>query len=160
MLLLTNISAAVILNISLDDITDADVTAAAINVAVTNAAANETDLTGREQRMESIALTEAVYYILLSLDTPLHGYGIMQNAERLSGGRVRLAAGTLYGALNTLLEKGWIKALPGSHSSRKKEYQITEAGRSVVMAEIRRLRELLHNGEEITGGWKNEEDNS
>lgn len=160
MLLLTNISAAVILNISLDDITDADVTAAAINVAVTNAAANETDLTGREQRMESIALTEAVYYILLSLDTPLHGYGIMQNAERLSGGRVRLAAGTLYGALNTLLEKGWIKALPGSNSSRKKEYQITEAGRSVVMAEIRRLRELLHNGEEITGGWKNEEDNS
>ena len=45
--------------------------------------------------MESIALTEAVFYILLSLDEPLHGYGIMQNAERLSNGRVRLAAGTL-----------------------------------------------------------------
>ena len=75
--------------------------------------------------MESIALTEAVYYILLSLDQPMHGYGIMQNTEQLSGGRVRLAAGTLYGALNTLLDKGWIKALPGEKNSRKKEYQIT-----------------------------------
>ena len=45
--------------------------------------------------MENIALTEAVYYILLSLDKPLHGYGIMQNTETLSNGRVRLAAGTL-----------------------------------------------------------------
>gem|GEM_PF-6914801 len=48
--------------------------------------------------MGTTALTEAVFYILLSLDTPLHGYGIMQNVEHLSGGRVRLAAGTLYGA--------------------------------------------------------------
>ncbi|HQQ40579.1 MAG TPA: PadR family transcriptional regulator, partial [Clostridia bacterium] len=39
------------------------------------------------------ALTEGVYYILLSLNTPMHGYGIMQNVELLSGGRVRLAAG-------------------------------------------------------------------
>ena len=45
--------------------------------------------------MESIALTEAVFYILLSLDEPLHGYGIMQKAQEFSGGRVRLAAGTL-----------------------------------------------------------------
>ena len=55
--------------------------------------------------MANQALTEAVYYILLSLTDPLHGYGIMQNVEKLSGGRVRLAAGTLYGAINTLLEK-------------------------------------------------------
>ena len=52
--------------------------------------------------MSTAALTEAVFYILLSLDAPLHGYGIMQNVERLSGGRVRFAAGTLYGALTTL----------------------------------------------------------
>ncbi|MDE6233212.1 MAG: PadR family transcriptional regulator, partial [Lachnospiraceae bacterium] len=47
--------------------------------------------------MANPALTEAVYYILLSLIQPLHGYGIMQNVEKLSKGRVRLAAGTLYG---------------------------------------------------------------
>ena len=57
---------------------------------------------------ESIALTEAVYYILLSLCSPLHGYGIMQRVEEMSAGRVKLAAGTLYGALNTLKERGWI----------------------------------------------------
>lgn len=103
--------------------------------------------------MESIALTEAVYYILLSLDRPMHGYGIMQNAERLSGGRVRLAAGTLYGALNTLLVKGWIEALPGSANSRKKEYRITGLGRKAVLEEVARLRELLTNGETITKEW-------
>ena len=98
------------------------------------------------------ALTEAVYYILLSLLQPLHGYGIMQNVEELSGGRVRLAAGTLYGALSTMLEKGWIEALPGAVSSRKKEYQITAAGRETLEAELVRLRELLANGERILGG--------
>ena len=103
--------------------------------------------------MEHIALTEAVYYILLSLDQPLHGYGIMQNTESLSGGRVKMAPGTLYGALNSLLEKGWIIALPGEKSSRKKEYQITEKGKAIISNEILRLEELLKNGKEITKEW-------
>ena len=98
------------------------------------------------------ALTEAVYYILLSLLEPRHGYGIMQNAEALSNGRVRLAAGTLYGAINTLLEKGWITALPGEKSSRKKEYVITDEGRTVLQNELKRLEELLDNGRSILGG--------
>ena len=96
--------------------------------------------------MATIALTEAVYYILLSLLTPRHGYGIMQNAESLSGGRVKLAAGTLYGAINSLLEKGWIMALPGEKDSRKKEYVITEEGKTVLTAELQRLKELVENG--------------
>lgn len=102
--------------------------------------------------MANLALTEAVYYILLSLMQPMHGYGIMQNVEVLSGGRVRLAAGTLYGAINTLLEKGWITALPGTKDSRKKEYQITEAGIKAVESEITRLKELLKNGMQIMKG--------
>lgn len=96
--------------------------------------------------MSNAALTEAVYYILLSLMEPMHGYGIMQNVEQLSNGRVRLAAGTLYGAISTLLEKGWITALPGEKDSRKKEYQITALGRQTLQAELLRLRELLGNG--------------
>ena len=101
---------------------------------------------------ETIVLTEAVYYILLSLFEPLHGYGIMQKVELLSHGRVRLAAGTLYGAINTLLEKRWIMSLPGEGNSRKKEYVILEEGKQAVSCEISRLRELLENGEKITGG--------
>lgn len=102
--------------------------------------------------MSNSALTEAVYYILLSLIQPRHGYGIMQNVEQLSGGRVRLAAGTLYGAISTLLEKGWISALPGEKDSRKKEYQITALGEEVLHAEVVRLEELLENGKHILGG--------
>lgn len=97
------------------------------------------------------ALTEAVYYILLSLTSPLHGYGIMQNISELSSGRVILGPGTLYGALNTLMEKGWISSLsnrPGGKNDRKKEYQITEIGREVLRGELERLRELVRHGEE------------
>ena len=103
--------------------------------------------------MGTTALTEAVFYILLSLDTPLHGYGIMQNVERLSGGRVRLAAGTLYGALATLTERGWIVSLGDESEGRKKEYQITPAGREAVRAELARLQELTANGEALTRNW-------
>ncbi|MBQ3486392.1 MAG: helix-turn-helix transcriptional regulator [Clostridia bacterium] len=92
------------------------------------------------------ALTEAVYYILLSLLQPLHGYGIMQNVERLSGGRLKLAAGTLYGAISTMLEKGWITALDNGADSRKKEYVITETGREILRAEYARLKGLVDNG--------------
>lgn len=104
--------------------------------------------------VDNIALTEAVYYILLSSFEPMHGYGIMQNVEKLSAGRVRLAAGTLYGAINTMLEKHWIEALPIEKNSRKKEYSITDEGRNIVDQELKRLRELLHNGEIIIGGTK------
>lgn len=102
--------------------------------------------------MPNPALTEAVYYILLSLLEPLHGYGIIQNVEQLSGGRVRLAAGTLYGAINTLLEKGWITALAGEADSRKKEYVITDLGREMLQKELQRLTELLENGKRLLGG--------
>lgn len=101
---------------------------------------------------ESIALTEAVYYILLSLHKPLHGYGIMQKVVDLSAGRVNLAAGTLYGALNTMVEKKWIIALPGEQNSRKKQYEITALGKKIAANELLRLKELVLNGENIIGG--------
>lgn len=106
--------------------------------------------------MSTAALTEAVFYILLSLDAPLHGYGIMQNVERLSGGRVRLAAGTLYGALTTLTERGWIEAVgedEGEDEGRRKEYRITPEGRAAVRVELARLQELTANGEALTRDW-------
>ena len=47
------------------------------------------------------AFTEAVFYILLSLHQPMHGYALMKNIADLTQKRVSLGAGTLYGALNT-----------------------------------------------------------
>ncbi len=102
--------------------------------------------------MPQLALTEAVFYILLSLQKPLHGYGIIQNVGELSHGRVKLAAGTLYGALNSLVEKGWIDALPENPESRKKEYVITASGLSVLKEELARLSELVDNGRRLLGG--------
>ena len=101
---------------------------------------------------ENLALTETTYYILLALYRPRHGYGIMQQVEELSGGRIRLAAGTLYGALNTMCDKGWIVNLPVEEGSRKKEYRITAVGLEVLKKEITRLRELVNNGELILAG--------
>ena len=93
------------------------------------------------------ALTEAVFYILLVLVEPMHGYGIMQQTAALSKDRVRLSAGTLYGALASLLEKGWIEQLP--EEGRKKDYRITLAGREVLEQELSRLAELLENGRNV-----------
>lgn len=93
------------------------------------------------------ALTEAVFYILLALIEPMHGYGIMQQTAALSNGRVRLSAGTLYGALASLLDKGWIEQMP--EDGRKKDYRITPAGREVLEQELLRLAELLENGRKI-----------
>lgn len=82
----------------------------------------------------------------------MHGYGIMQNVKELSNGRVNLGAGTLYGAINTLLVKNWIHSIPGEKDSRKKEYQITESGKRAIKDEIVRLEELISNGKRIVGG--------
>ena len=98
---------------------------------------------------ENIALTEAVYYILLSLYTPQHGYGIMQRSETLSKGRVKLAAGTLYGALSNLCEKGWIVQLPVESGSRKKEYELTKKGLDVLKNELNRLQQMVIEGETV-----------
>lgn len=98
------------------------------------------------------ALTEAVYYILLALVEPLHGYGIMQQTARLSNGRLVISAGTLYGAISTLLEKGWIEQVANVADSRRKEYIITTAGRGVLTEELERLRELVMNGDSILNG--------
>lgn len=93
-------------------------------------------------------MTEAVYYILLALRKPNHGYGIIQEVERLTNGRVVLGAGTLYGAIQTLEKKRWIEIYSVDTTSRKKkEYVITDLGRAAFEAECVRLKELLGNAE-------------
>ena len=95
-------------------------------------------------------MTEAIYYILLSLRRPNHGYGIIQEVSDMTGGRVNLGPGTLYGAINTLLDKGWIVLVRAELDSRKKkEYIITDKGRAAFAAEQRRLAELLENGRKM-----------
>lgn len=98
------------------------------------------------------ALTEATLYILLSVYTPNHGYGIMQFIEKETEGRLVLGAGTLYGAINNLLKKKWIEPENEENLERKKEYVITDLGREMVESEIERLTKLLLSANNIVGG--------
>lgn len=99
-----------------------------------------------------IPLTEALFYILLSVRRPNHGYGIIQEVERLTDGRVALGPGTLYGAIQTMSARGWIRIYSEEKDSRrKKEYVITDLGRNVFAQERRRLEELLRNAEKMEG---------
>ncbi|QFT87420.1 Transcriptional regulator PadR-like family protein [Bacillus sp. THAF10] len=98
------------------------------------------------------ALSESTYYILLSLHTPQHGYGIMQFVKQLSNNRLTLAPGTLYGAITALLDKKWIEPKEKETTDRKKVYVITALGQEALQTEIARLAELYQNGLAITKG--------
>lgn len=95
-------------------------------------------------------LTEVMYYILLSLIEPMHGYGVIKNVEKMSNGRVILAAGTLYGALNTLLNNKLIILIgEDKNNKRRKLYQITYEGIDLLKYEIERLSEMVKNGLQV-----------
>ena len=92
-------------------------------------------------------ITETTYYILLALLKPNHGYGVIQKVSELTNERVILGAGTLYGAINNLLDKGLIVLYSEDKESRKKkQYIITAKGKDTLQNEIKRLEELISNG--------------
>jgi DNA-binding PadR family transcriptional regulator len=95
-----------------------------------------------------LPLREPTFYILLSISSgPKHGYAIMKEAERLSEGRIKLSAGTLYGAIKRLLDRDWIRRvddpLPNGTERKRKAYTVTELGRRALNAEIARLEKLI-----------------
>ena len=98
----------------------------------------------------SAPLTEALFYILLVLRNPNHGYGIIQEISEMTEVRVVLGPGTLYGAINSMLSKEWIRLYSEEKESRrKKEYLITERGLKVFNQEVKRLSELLENSKRM-----------
>jgi PadR family transcriptional regulator, regulatory protein PadR len=90
-------------------------------------------------------VTEQALFILASLAMgELHGYGIAQDAEALSEGRVRLTAGTLYGALNRLADDGLVtQSREGVVDGRRRRYyKLTGAGETTLAEETARLRSV------------------
>jgi DNA-binding PadR family transcriptional regulator len=94
--------------------------------------------------MQSLPLTEPVLLVLLSLaEQPRHGYSILKDVERMSGGRVKLSTGTLYGALRRLLDDGWIERAEEDESPRdRRPYRLTARGRRNLQLEVERMRQL------------------
>src|SRR5215475_1865917 len=93
---------------------------------------------------KTFALTEPVFLVLLSLaEQPRHGYSILKDVQSLSGGRVLLSTGTLYGALERLLGDAWIERVEEDNAPRdRRTYRLTSLGRRNLQTEIERMRHL------------------
>ena len=96
-----------------------------------------------------VPMTESGFYILFCLQTPRHGYGISRRVKELTGGGVAIGAGTMYGTLSKMEADGLICF--HSEEDKRKLYQITELGKEVLQAEIKRIERLYRNskGEDI-----------
>ena len=93
-------------------------------------------------------MTEPVLLILTSLaDQPRHGYALLKDIESLSGGRVRMSTGTLFGALRRLLDDGWIERFESEDTSRQKQaYRLAGLGRRQLQQELERMKQLTRAG--------------
>ena len=87
-----------------------------------------------------VPMTETGFYILYSLREPNHGYGVVQNVERLTDGEIRLGPGTMYGSLSKMEKDGLIRFL--REEEKRKIYVSTELGNEVLDLEITRIRRL------------------
>ena len=94
-------------------------------------------------------LTEQMYYLLLALCEPGHGYAVMERVEKLSHGRLRLGPGTLYTLLGRFEREKLIR-LDRTEDTRK-IYCLTAEGGAVLREEHERLRRQLADGEAILG---------
>jgi DNA-binding PadR family transcriptional regulator len=94
--------------------------------------------------MKQSPLTEPVLMVLLSLaEEPRHGYSIIKDVEQMTSGRVRLSTGTLYGALQRLLEQEWIEPAEEEEISRgRRAYRLTSLGRRNLKQECARMKDL------------------
>jgi|ERR1700733_15085439 DNA-binding PadR family transcriptional regulator len=94
--------------------------------------------------METLALSEPVLLVLLSLaEQPRHGYSILKDIEAMSSGHTQLSTGTLYGALQRLLDNGWIERVEEESTPRdRRTYKLTSRGRRNLQMEIERMRHL------------------
>ncbi len=102
-------------------------------------------MTKNQSTQEQLPLTPPVFHILLALaEEERHGYGIMQDVARQTGGALQLGPGTLYGCLKRMLAAGLVEESgerpdPALDHERRRYYRMTALGRRTVRAEAQRL---------------------
>lgn len=101
----------------------------------------------RNDASKYLPLTEATYYIMLTLVEPRHGYAVMQQVEKISEGTIKVGPGTLYGVFSTLEKEGLI--LKVKEEERRKYYLLTQKGKEVLSAQVKRLEIMTRNGMEL-----------
>ena len=95
-----------------------------------------------------LPLPTATFHILMAVaNEDRHGYAIIQDVAELTGGAVRLSAGTLYRSIQRMLEQDLLieteSASPDTDDERRRYYRITPFGRKVAEAEARRLAQMV-----------------
>lgn len=92
-------------------------------------------------------MTEAMYYLLLALAQPAHGYRLMQRVSEVSSGRISMGPGTLYGLLGKMQKEGYIEL--EEQDERRKTYALTDRGRNALKQEYQRLQTLVEDGKKV-----------
>lgn len=90
-------------------------------------------------KTDQLPLTETIFYLLLVFTEPTYGYLAIKKIEELSLGNVRIAAGTMYGAIENLLKAKMITQV-SSPEERRKVYHITDYGRQILTNEVHRMK--------------------
>ena len=93
-----------------------------------------------------VPMTETSFYILLCLQKPNHGYGVVQRVEKMTEGEIKLAPGTMYGSLSKMVKDGLISFI--REEEKRKIYEITELGKEVLQLELKRIKRLYRNSQE------------
>lgn len=99
-------------------------------------------------------MTEAMYYVLLALMHPNHGYQLMHAITEVSNGRLKMGPGTLYGVLSRMQKDGLI--VLAEDDGRRKTYQITPDGEQALRIEYARLKSMIQDGYILEVGAENE----
>ncbi|QDP41609.1 PadR family transcriptional regulator [Radiobacillus deserti] len=99
-------------------------------------------------------MTEAMYYVLLALMQPNHGYQLMQAITEVSNGRLKMGPGTLYGVLSRMQKDGLISL--AENDGRRKTYLITPDGEQALHLEYLRLKALIRDSSILEEGDQNE----
>jgi DNA-binding PadR family transcriptional regulator len=94
-----------------------------------------------------LPMSESLFYILLSLHEPRHGYGITKYTSDLTEGRVKISCATMYNTLAKLQKSGLICVF--DESDNRITYELTSRGRALLKAEISRLRKQAMDAEMV-----------
>jgi PadR family transcriptional regulator, regulatory protein PadR len=107
--------------------------------------------------MTDRAVTEPAFFVLAALvDAPRHGYGIVGEVDRLSGGRVRLKVGTLYGVLDRLVAEGLVEPDREeiAQGRLRRYYRLTDAGGQSLAADAQRQAANARVAAERLRSWR------
>ncbi len=101
----------------------------------------------RGKSLDENQLTDSMYYILVCLLEPMHGYGIKQRIYEESEGKIEIGPASLYTILKKLQTRGLITLLPDEE--RRKTYQISESGKALLKQDIKRRIQLAEAGKRV-----------